>query len=123
MYNLDIDNIFDSYERLGLIYLSRMKDVTIIKDNSFYYNIGTFGGAITINSPDWRQGKQPHIIIKNNMFSKNMAYFSGNAIYIKSTLSLSGLNNKTICAGANIIDNTFVNNIGMKVHNGGAISA
>jgi hypothetical protein len=53
----DIDSFFEQYERLGLIYISRNKDVVIIKDNTFKKNIGTFGGAITINSPDWNQGK------------------------------------------------------------------
>ena len=53
----DIDSLFEQYERLGLIYISRNKDVVIIKDNTFKKNIGTFGGAITINSPDWNQGK------------------------------------------------------------------
>ncbi len=97
--------------------------MVIIKDNNFYSSISTFGGAITINSPDWKAGRQPHVIIKNNLFQGNMAYFSGNAIYIRNTVLQSGLTNQTICAGANIIDNTFLNNIGMKVHNGGAISA
>ena len=27
------------------------------------------------------------------------------------------------CGGVNIMDNYFLNNIGMKVHNGGAVSA
>jgi hypothetical protein len=49
--------MFEQYERLGLIYISRNKDVVVIKDNTFKKNIGTFGGAITINSPDWNQGK------------------------------------------------------------------
>jgi hypothetical protein len=49
----DIESFFEQYERLGLIYISRIKDVVIIKDNIFKKNIGTFGGAITINSPNW----------------------------------------------------------------------
>lgn len=82
----DLDTFFESYERLGLIYLSRSKDTVIIKGNTFQDNIGTFGGAISINSPDWIGGRQPHIVIKGNMFQGNMAYFSGNAIYIRNTL-------------------------------------
>ncbi len=49
----DLDEFFDDFERLGLIYISRNKQKVIIKDNYFSKNIGTFGGAITINSPDW----------------------------------------------------------------------
>lgn len=95
----------------------------LIKDNQFLHNIGTFGGAISINSPDWSKGKQPHIVIKNNMFQGNMAYFSGNAIYIRNTVIKTKLNPNITCAGVNLIDNTFINNIGLKVHNGGAVSA
>jgi hypothetical protein len=58
----------------------------IIKDNNFSSNIGTFGGAITVNSPDWKNGDMPHVVIVNNQFSGNMAYFSGNAIYIRTTI-------------------------------------
>lgn len=54
----DLDSFFDSYERLGLIYISRNKAAVIVKDNSFMNNVGgTFGGAITINSPDWQNGR------------------------------------------------------------------
>ncbi len=82
---MDLDTFFENYERLSLIYISRPKELVLIKDNQFNRNIGTFGGAIAINSPDWNKGKQPHIIIRQNMFDGNMAYFSGNAIYIRST--------------------------------------
>lgn len=51
--NVDLDSFFESFERLGLIYMSRNKAPVIIKQNYFKKNIGTFGGAITINSPDW----------------------------------------------------------------------
>ena len=61
--------------------------MVIIKDNTFKKNIGTFGGAITINSPDWNQGKQPHVLIKRNSFTQNMAYFGGNAIYIRNMIN------------------------------------
>lgn len=54
---VDLDSLFEAYERLGMIYMSRNKDVVIIKDNSFSSNIGTHGGAITINSPDWKNGR------------------------------------------------------------------
>jgi hypothetical protein len=52
-----------------------------------------------------------------------MAYFSGNAIYVRPTILKDGMNASQICAGVNIIGNTFDKNIGLKVHNGGAISA
>lgn len=49
----DIDKYFDKFERMGLIYISRNKQPIIISKNTFKTNMGTFGGAITINSPDW----------------------------------------------------------------------
>jgi hypothetical protein len=52
----DLDKLFDDYERLGLIYISRNQGHIIIKNNAFSKNIGTFGGAITINSPNWLKG-------------------------------------------------------------------
>jgi hypothetical protein len=55
-----------------------------------------------------------------------MAYFSGNAIYIRNTMAkgtgYSLMNAKWACGGINMIENIFINNIGMKVHNGGAVS-
>jgi hypothetical protein len=61
--------------------------------------------------------------LNKNTFEKNMAYFSGNAIYVRPTILASSLEAKQNCAGVNIIGNIFNNNIGMKIHNGGAVSA
>ena len=121
--NLDLDSLYESYERLGLIYISRNKDLVLIKDNTFRSNIGTHGGAITINSPDWTTGQQPHVVIRKNAFEKNMGYFSGNAIYIRNTIVKEKINSTYACGGVNLIENIFVNNVGMKVHNGGAVAA
>ena len=57
----------------------------MIRGNDFDKNIGTFGGAIKINSPNFLAGKEPYVIIVDNTFFNNMAYFSGNAIYIRNT--------------------------------------
>ena len=97
--------------------------MVLIKESTFTSNVGTFGGAITINSPNWKSGYQPHVVIYNNMFQGNMAYFSGNAIYIRNTLAKASLDSTLNCGGVNLIGNTFLNNFGMKVHNGGAVSA
>lgn len=46
------------------------------------------------------------IVIYNNTFEKNMAYFSGNAIYIRMTKSATVYDE--ICGGGVLIDaNTF----------------
>jgi hypothetical protein len=88
-YSDDLDSFFDSFERLSVIYISRNRDSTIIKDNTFKQNIGTFGGAISINSPRWSASdttKLPYVVMRGNKFTGNMAYFSGNAIYIRPTM-------------------------------------
>jgi hypothetical protein len=54
--------------------------------------MGLFGGAITINSPDFSlvnaadpSSKKPFIVLSGNTFTKNMAYLSGSAVYIRMT--------------------------------------
>ncbi len=90
-YNPDLDEIFDKYERLGLIYIARPRDLTLFKGCTFTQNIGTFGAGITIDSPNWQTGNQPHVVLSKNIFTKNMAYFSGNAIYVRPTILASSL--------------------------------
>ena len=69
-------------------------DLILIKGSKFTQNIGSFGGAITIDSPNWRGGNQPHVVLHSNTFEKNMAYFSGNAVYIRPTMALSAIHIK-----------------------------
>lgn len=57
-FNQDIDDLFDTFERLSVVYISRNFQKVIIRDNNFDENIGTFGGAITVNSPNWQQGQE-----------------------------------------------------------------
>ena len=64
---------------------------------------------------------KPYILIIGNTFVGNMAYFSGNAIFIRSTKLVS--NEQEICAGSFLDKNIFNQNMGMKAHNGGALSA
>lgn len=61
--------------------------------------------------------------MQNNNFTKNMAYFAGNAFHITSSVQLMEdyVDYKQMCgAGILIEDNLFYGNIGMKRHNGGA---
>ncbi len=51
--NSEIDSIFNKFEKLALIYIARNLDLIIIKGSTFTQNIGSFGGAITIDSPNW----------------------------------------------------------------------
>ena len=55
----------------------------IFSENIFSENIGTSGGVIHIEDPDYRYGDTPSIILKGNRFFKNMAYWAGNAFHIQ----------------------------------------
>jgi len=79
----DLEDFFDAFERLGTLYISRNKGQVVLVANRFSQNIGTFGGAVTINGQDWSNGEAPVVLIANNSFENNMAYFSGNAIYVR----------------------------------------
>lgn len=79
--------------------------MVIIRGNNFYRNMGTFGGAITINSPNWQSGNEPYIVIFDNKFQNNMAYFSGNGVYMRNTKLTTDLGK--ICGGALIQQNNF----------------
>lgn len=48
-----------------------------------------FGGAIHIHQS--KEGDLP-VVMKNNIFKKNMAYFSGNAVYCRGIQTMLSLN-------------------------------
>ena len=50
-YQTDIDSYYSLFERMSVIYISRNLGNVIFEGNKFLSNIGTFGGAISINSP------------------------------------------------------------------------
>ena len=54
----------------------------IFSGNTFKDNIGTTGGAIHIEDPDFRYGDNPSIVMVDNKFENNMAYWAGNAFHI-----------------------------------------
>lgn len=116
----DMDLYFDLFERLGLIYIARNRGTMTFYKNRFWRNVGTFGGAITIDSPDWAKGNKPYVIISGCTFDTNMAYFSGNAVYIRNTIK-NTTRTPLVCAGVYIETSIFEDNIGLKAHNGGAI--
>ena len=102
----------------------------LFKENLFMENIGTLGGSVHIMSPDFETNKdsnatnsQPYIYFKDNNFTKNMAYFAGNALYITHTINRTEhfKDYRYMCgAGVNIENNSFEYNTGLKRHNGGA---
>ena len=91
-FNPDSQNaeLRDNYTTQSPIYLKGLKSQSlIIADNVFQDNIGLLGGSIHIDlqrnkyeQPD-ENTYSPFILIKNNQFIRNIAYFQGNAIFIK----------------------------------------
>ena len=77
--------INSNFTSINPILLKNMQsDHIIFEGNKFSDNIGTHGGAIKIKNAE---KYQPLIILKNNNFTRNMAYFEGNAVFIKNSVS------------------------------------
>lgn len=85
----DPDLYFDSFERLGVFYIARNRGLMYFKENKFYRNSGTFGGAITIDSPNFRTETRPFLFVDGCEFENNQGYFGGNAIYMRNTKRLA----------------------------------
>lgn len=66
-----MDGLFDKFERLSVIYISRNKKLMYFKNNRFYRNTGSFGGAIAINSPDFQNTQRPFVVIDSCNFIQN----------------------------------------------------
>ena len=102
-----------------------------MKNNNFSENIGTLGGAMQIMSPNFEANansnvtnSHPYVYMSENSFKNNMAYFSGNAMYLGHTVNrfTDFKDYLNMCgAGVHIDSNLFEANIGLKRHNGGAI--
>jgi hypothetical protein len=85
--------------------------------------MGLFGGAVTINSPDFSSvtsidpsSMKPFVILSGNTFTKNMAYLSGSAVYIRMTRRSDQKN--YYCGSVLIQDDTYSQNFGTKVSSG-----
>ena len=107
----------------------------IFYNNDFEENVGLFGGAININSPNWSEipvtetspttstvasATKPYLIFKLNRFNKNMAYISGNALHIRHARR----EEKPLesCGIAYFEENKFKENFGFKITDGGGIT-
>ena len=85
----NINNLYDTIERLSTIYISKHHHNIHIKSSTFSKNIGTYGGAININAFSGKYGMNLNTYINigtmalsSNTFEENYAYFSGGAIYM-----------------------------------------
>ena len=83
-------------EKHSTIYIAFHESPLIMSSNTFDSNVGLFGGAVTIESPNFYSGDygvdpaydqvyKPYTLIHDNNFYRNQAYMSGNAFYIRST--------------------------------------
>ena len=68
----------------------------IIRNSEFKSNLGIFGGAIFVDSPNMQANDaykynaplpnlRPYVLIQSNKFQGNSAYSSGNAVYLRGT--------------------------------------
>ena len=131
---IDPDTEFDdsllitNMENIAPFVIKGNRGAIIFSGNIFRENIGTTGGVIHIEDPDFRYGDSPSIIMTNNRFLNNMAYWSGNAFHIQMNMRMMyGIDSdfgpdawQTCGSGILIDSNYFHGNIGLKKHNGGA---
>lgn len=82
-FDTEIEELFNSFERLSTIYINRNANNMVFANNYFYRNMGTFGGAITITSPNMRTSNKAYVVIYQNTFYNNQAYMSGNAVFVR----------------------------------------
>lgn len=114
----DVEDLYDEFERLAIIYISRNKQRMIFKENTFTRSMGTFGAIITINAPDWSSGFSPVAYLQSNFFEENMAYLSGNTVHVRGTKSSESL----FCGGVFIDSDQYSRLASPKIHNGGGAS-
>ena len=50
----NIEYFYDEIEALSVIFVSKNRGSIVFRDNNFTSNIGLYGGAITIDSPNWQ---------------------------------------------------------------------
>lgn len=133
--------LLSKLEKHSAIYIAKPKWPVIFTENTFDGNVGIFGGAVSINSPVFRNttdsslinsvDKQPVILIADNTFTNNQAYLSGNAVYLRYTRQhytntdfFEEREKEYLCGGGLLIKgNDFKNNAAI-IHasHGGAIS-
>ena len=96
-YDPDVQNaeLRDNYTTQSPVFIKGSKsDQIIIIDNVFKDNIGLSGGGLHIDlqirddetpGPNSAQDFSPFVIVQGNHFLRNMAYFQGNALYIRGS--------------------------------------
>ena len=74
------------------IYIADNEGPMLFIKNTFKNNTAIFGGAVSIDNPNFQTEKRPNskqqdpaVIFRDNLFSNNQAYLSGNALHVRYT--------------------------------------
>jgi hypothetical protein len=117
--NWDDNLMISTLENVATFMIKGNQGPIIFKENEFSENIGTTGGVIHIEDPDFRYtdiGNNPYIVLKDNKFLNNMAYWAGNAFHISMTMRMVKAANNTAeipsdawqtCGAGILIDENF----------------
>lgn len=116
----DINSLVQQFETEAPIFIKNAWNQVIVRDSMFKMNLGTFGGVISYNSPNFQKSGNAYLIIDNSRFYNNLAYFSGGAVFVRNPLKESELTQ--ICGGVSITNSMFSQNQGLKKSNGGAVT-
>jgi len=118
----------ENYESQSPILLKNIKGSHLVfENNTFDSNIGMHGGSIHI---DFQQKNlnltkitelSPYILLKNNSFARNMAYFEGNSVFIRGAQNASFINQTSSLLHVLIEKCTFTKNYGLNVGKGAAL--
>ena len=119
-------------EKHSAVYISFSENPILFSDNTFESNTGVFGGAFSIDTPNFMaldftddSRLKPFIVIQRNTFQYNQAYLSGNAVYTRFTRQ-RGVEHesKQACGtGIEFKSNKFYYNAPIiQASNGGAVS-
>jgi len=105
-------------ERQSLIYISKPEQPVIIRSNTFKSNLGIFGGAVFVDSPNMQVNNaykydtpspnlRPIVLVQENTFTGNSAYSAGNAVYLRGTRVRDTEQNelKQTCGGFHVLNN------------------
>ena len=87
----DDDLMIQTLENVATFMIKGNQGPIIFRENEFSENIGTTGGAIHIENPDFRYAdkeRNPYIVIMENKFFNNMAYWAGNVFHISMTIRM-----------------------------------
>ena len=77
----DLEDLYEHFEMLAPLVISRPKDRVILVGNIFSRNMGLFGGVLAFRSPNWSAGQSPVLVLKDNKYDIHTAYLSGSNIH------------------------------------------